>query len=665
MAFPPIPRYPLALDNDFTLFEVFNTSEAPLSTDNDAWAAEISIVPQDREMWGENGFLNLSDELIYYDGVDRDSFNRVIRFKNCLRGMNGHSFFNVAGTIIRGPVVAEQHNQMVLAIIKTEKFIGYNFDPDPVTLDWRIRNLQAQPRIADDFACPEVQFDFDVLSSDTATGTLISYSATITGNYGSAVVSFGDGQVSTTLTGTHLYSVNSRIDPSITVQNGDCQIIQTPIERTEIAAPEPPTPTLPFTVPVPVAPTFPTLIFPSAVLPSLDLLPPPFVDSCLDLSPLNNLPSIFANFFDDFLMSLASIVVPSINFPGVISLQIPSNLVLSVVFPSIPSIPVVVPSGTSIPVTVPPGTSIPFGPVPVFPDIGFDTPPTFAPISFDTPPSIPFGPSPLPSQIDFGPNPLPNPINFGPNPLPTQVPFGPNPLPAQIPFGPNPLPTQINIVGNFTSVISVDWGTPPSIVCTCVVVCPSGSPMAARESMWEDAQANEIEVNYDMGIPSVIQILTPDRPIRIENTIPSVIEVAMPSEVRITGAEYIPQEIRVVAPRRDEMVFTVQVQPTEFAPIQVVGMPSMVSVDFPSQLPLISFDTRTFPSEIRVTGMPHTIQVVHNVPTRIEVDWSEAARAFSFPAIKVEPVEVKFNFDRLGISASDETQCFALIPCKR
>ena len=73
--FPPQPSYPLAIDSDRTLFLVFNTSEAKTVAENSAWEEEIEIEPvagDQREIWADNGFANISGELFYYDAVEKN-----------------------------------------------------------------------------------------------------------------------------------------------------------------------------------------------------------------------------------------------------------------------------------------------------------------------------------------------------------------------------------------------------------------------------------------------------------------------------------------------------------------------------------------------------------------------------------------------------------------
>ena len=142
MTFPPKSSYPRAIDSDYTLFLVYNTTETKLCSDNAAWSQEIEIIPvlaDKPDIWANNGFANIDGELLYYDDVEFNGDGKVNKLKKCARNLGGeHTKFNPRGTWIRSFVVAEHHNQMVDAILQTENFIGYNFDPRRPTLDWKI-----------------------------------------------------------------------------------------------------------------------------------------------------------------------------------------------------------------------------------------------------------------------------------------------------------------------------------------------------------------------------------------------------------------------------------------------------------------------------------------------------------------------------------------------
>ena len=142
MAFPPAPSFPKSIDSDYTLFLVHNTAETKICDENAAWSQEIEIIPvgeNQRELWSDNGFANISGELFYYDSVSKNEYGKVHRLKGCARNLGGEKTkWNKRGTWVRGYVVAEHHNQLVDTVLKMEDFVGINFDERQETLDWRI-----------------------------------------------------------------------------------------------------------------------------------------------------------------------------------------------------------------------------------------------------------------------------------------------------------------------------------------------------------------------------------------------------------------------------------------------------------------------------------------------------------------------------------------------
>jgi len=123
--FPPKVVYPLDYDTDRTLFKVYNTSETVLSANLEAWATTINIIPvelEKNEIWSDNGYVTISGELIYYDAVGKDSNGKINTLLNCIRNLGGQPpQYNLAGTDVRGFVLAEHHNQLARAIVNAEK----------------------------------------------------------------------------------------------------------------------------------------------------------------------------------------------------------------------------------------------------------------------------------------------------------------------------------------------------------------------------------------------------------------------------------------------------------------------------------------------------------------------------------------------------------------
>lgn len=321
MAFPPVPVYPDEIDSDYTLFLVHNTTETKLCQDNPPWSMEIEIIPvaaDENEIWADNGFANIEGELLYYDSVSKNDEGKVYKLRNCARNLSGETTqFNPQGTWIRSFVVAEHHNQMVNAILSTENFIGFNFDERRPTLDWRIRNLEALEVIFDDFNCPDINFTFNIEEDSPVTGKLASYLLEVTGNMNSYRLDFGDGSFTTTdFEGTHRYAINAKVDPVVTITNDQCQIIQTPITRTEPAEPPPQIQEV-FDFPVPEIPPFPDFTFVPCEVPEPDIALPPLITPCLSFEgQIGPIPSVIEG--PNFVSQIVVTGLDGVNIPSVI-----------------------------------------------------------------------------------------------------------------------------------------------------------------------------------------------------------------------------------------------------------------------------------------------------------------------------------------------------------
>ena len=291
--FPPKSVYPNSIDTDYTLFKVYNTSESVLQQNLEAWATNIVIVPvsaDEDEVWNDNGFINISGELIYFDSVSKDPItNKIYQFNNCIRNMGGNPpKYNAAGTDVRGFILAEHHNQLSRSIVNVENFIGYQNNPNKETLDWRIREILATADINDDFGCATANFYYYNTSQDFITGTTIQYTVELVGDDVSFRLEFGDGTFTTTeLTGTHSYPPNAAIDPVLTITSPTCEQVLTAVSR--IGANSEPiiVQQIPvtFDVAIPAIPEFPDFQLNVSVPIEQELQLPPIVFPCLDIGP--------------------------------------------------------------------------------------------------------------------------------------------------------------------------------------------------------------------------------------------------------------------------------------------------------------------------------------------------------------------------------------------
>lgn len=621
--FPPQPVYPQALDTDYTLFLVNNTTESVLVEDNEPWSDEIAITPVpagSAEVWANNGFCTLEGELIYYDAVEKDSNGKVSVLKRCARNLGGKTTkFNSSGTWIRGFVIAEHHNQLVSCILKTEDFIGIDFDDRVETLDYRIRNLRETPSIFDDFSCPDVTFDFQTIENDPASGLLARYSIAIDGSFNSYRLDFGDGAFTTTdQEGTHRYALNSQIDPVVTVTNSKCQIIQTPITRSNPTEPqavvEPPI----FDVPIPEIIDLPPIIIPPITQPDVEINIPPTLFPCIDITPF---PGI------------------SINI-GPMDIQVPS--VVSFTPIDIPSVisftPVDIPDMISV-------ALIEFGPTPSFSPIGF-------------------GPSPVISPIVFGPVPSISPIDID-----VTVTVDATSIPSCIQFCDSP------------SSIAIDWGAPPTVNVAFVQGISTQSVKKRKKSKEEMELELELgdefreffttdedpsfQVEYSsMGIPHEITIVPPDfQDIKLVHDLPTKIDLQLvnfpekielvhnlPTKIELVGMN-IPSIVTVVS----DIPSIITVVSTLPNTIELVGMEKIPSS--------IYLDASGIPDSIKMVGAPQTIELKGPESIKLVLDENvEVPLVYKGP-----PIEMKIEMPKewLGEDGDDgEYPCFRLIPCK-
>ena len=338
----PQPLYPKGYDSDYTLFKVTNTAETSLSANLEAWATTIYVIPTPTgasEIWDDNGFITINGELIYYDDtIKHSTTGKVIAFIDCIRNVGGEKpKFAAAGSIIRGYVVAQHHNQLAKSIANIENYLGSFQNPDTETLDWKIRYLASQNLVGDDVLCPEVVFTFDIKSTDDIIGTTISYNLTITGTYEDYTIFFGDGSSQKDfMTGTHTYAPNQKIDPYVEVKSTYCDAVisnairesGTALESEKVVNTDATTPTS--TTTIPDFPDFTLGIanqwdnqpqIPPIVFPSFDIGPfgPITIPSQISLIQKNPIPS-FITFSN----------IPNIpSFIGIVAAQkIPDSIVI-------------------------------------------------------------------------------------------------------------------------------------------------------------------------------------------------------------------------------------------------------------------------------------------------------------------------------------------------
>lgn len=707
MSFPPLVRYPNEIDDDYSLYLVYNTTESVLSEKNLAWSEEISIVPvTDNEIWANNGFATIEGELLYYDAVGKDVHGKVNKLKKCLRNIGGKKTkTNLEGTWIRGFVVAEHHNQLASVVLNIEDFIGENFTEDEETLDWRIRNLAAQDPIFNDFACPDVVFSFNIISVEN-TGTTAQYQVLTNGLVGSVEVQFGDGITSNLSSGTHLYAPNASIDPVAIVTNDDCQIVQTPINRSRSEEPEVKTKVPPFTIDVPNTPVLPEFVFPSLAIPSIDFNIPPIVLPCLDLSPLTD---VLASFSLDFQFPSIDINVPSVitftpnlDIPSLITfipnLDIPSEIAFiniptfddinisfdfpSIIFPTFAFPDIIFPSINfpsiisfedipNIPTLIefenaPTFSNVEFGDPPTFDDIGFEDAPTFTDIGFEDTPvidDIGFEPAPTFTDIGFESPPTFPDIGFENPPTFSDIGFENPPTFPDIGFENPPTFTDIGFetppafddvqFGTPPTFSPIEYGTPPAFDCIEFCDPPTfadiGFDLPPVFDLIEfDNPPTFSKISFDN--PPMISVDWGSAPV-----LSCVLTCPTPSSMSYRGnnnnysaakRQDFDDEFDSIELQYDMLGFPSQIE---------VIAPKSIPIEFPKEMPKFEFD-------VKVHGIPDVI--VLDAPKSIGLDVSDVKIPLFFdgPPISAE-LKVNWGFDQ--IETEEGTPCFHIVPCRK
>lgn len=616
MAFPPVPVYPDAFDSNYTLYAVHNTTETKLREDNSAWSQEIDIIPVDpdkTDIWPDNGFANIEGELLYYDSVTKNNNSKVIKLKQCSRQLGGNTQFNARGVWIRSYVVAEHHNQLVNGIIKTQDFIGYNFDTRQKTLDWRIRNLQALDIIFDDFDCPDVVFTFNITEDNVVTGKIATYILEITppGSVSNFRLDFGDGNFTTTeISGTHRYAVNARIDPVVTVSNDKCEILQTPIERTNPTEPSPQIEES-FTIPIPEIPNFPDFTFVSCEVPEPDIKLPELIFPCISIEgQIGPLPSVITG--------------PDINM--VSNVTITSNEPVQILHST---------------VTITGGINIP-------PIILIDPP---------VPPTIIIDP-PIPPTIVIVPPQSQIVLELEANELPR----------LEVDWG---APPEMEVALTLAKNVK----TPQRFAVDPNIVSEFGEEFAdlfeASETMkveYETVGIPEEIIIVPPNIPA-IKIETSGIPKRIKI---DCSEVNIPSDIQIHGPKSpIPNSIRLDGSEVPETVDLVY--KGKAIPIEITGMPSMVEIKMEKTIPdtILIEMPQPIPDTILIEhDLPE--KLILEGPASIPLELPEdIVLPVKFPDKMPEiemiyrgaPIEVKVTMDEIISKDADGRNCVMITPC--
>jgi hypothetical protein len=613
MAFPPVPLYPEAIDTDYTLFLVYNTSEARLAENNAPWSQEVDIVPvaSDKpEIWADNGFATIEGELFYYDEVEKNAYGKVTKLKGCSRQLGGENTKqNERGTWVRGFVVAEHHNQLVTGIMKTQNFIGYNFDPRQATLDWRIRNLQELEVVFDDFDCPDVTFTFNITEDSPVTGKVATFSLQISppGTINNFRLDFGDGNFTTTeLDGTHRYAVNARVDPVVTIANDKCEIIQTPTARDNPAEPTPQIAEV-FESWIPEIPPIPDFNCVPCEVPEPDIELPPLVFPCISLEgQIGPLPSVITG--------------PDINLVSNVTITGPDE-------------PVQILHST---VTITGGVNIP--------NIIIIDPPV--------PPTIIVDP-PIPPTIVIVPPQSQITLELDATELPR----------LEVDWG---APPEMEVALTMAKNVK----TPEKFAVDPEIVGQFGEEFA---DLFEASETMKVEYET-VGIPEEIKIIPPDMPkVKFDTKdIPKEIKlkgVEIPKDIKIHGPESpIPNSIKLDGselPEAVDLVYKGKAIPVDVTTTVELKMekeiPQKILVEMPKPIPEKIVLEHDLPRSITLEGpesIPISIPEGLTIPLEMPEDMPPVEMVY-----RGAPIEVKITMDEIINKDADGRQCVMIVPC--
>lgn len=569
--FPPSPVFPEAIDSDETLFLVYNTTETRLATDNEAWSEEMDIVPvaADRpEIWADNGFGNIEGELFYYDTVEKNSDGKVNKLKRIGRNLGGErTSFNKSGTWVRSFVIAEHHNQLVNAIINVEDFVGENFSELEETLDWRIRHLAELGLVFDDYGCPTIDFTFNIIENDATTGILAEYLIEVqsTGQFSGFRLDFGDGSFTTTeLSGQHRYALNTRIDPVVTVTNGNCQLLLTPAERENPT--EPPAPVTPSVeIPIPEDIEFPDFEIVPCEIPPPQLEIPSIILPCTTAEG-TTIPSVIIG---PDLNLVSNVTITGLDFPIIL---------VSHVTIEGPDFPIILVSEISI---GPPIPSIIIIDPPIPSVIIIENETSLIGIDWGMAPQI---------GIDWGAQPkldlevtltqpmqaVRKPIQLDPS-LKSEFGEELGALLADeytIEYEPIGIPDKIMLIAPSKEDLMIHHDLPEKIILEAARDLPKFIPLIAPEGFGKDIKIlgpekalpetieilgiSKITIEHD--IPDSIKLDTIDLPRSLKldvSDLPEYLEVrGMPSIIELRGMDLIPSVIEMIMPERQvEMIY--------------------------------------------------------------------------------------------------------------
>lgn len=187
--------FPAALDSKLTLFEAVNNAETTLKHGLTVLAKYILV--EDASSFPENGILKITSEMgesetIFYGKKIGNQFHLLNRGVDSTK----HGPWD-AGCRVTCPVMADHHNALKDAIIKIQKKVGLNNNPDVDSLSGELRVLEQR------WLSPKT--NFQSYPQDGNAPLTVRFQNFSSGHALKFLWDFGDGTTSVDKNPTHTY----------------------------------------------------------------------------------------------------------------------------------------------------------------------------------------------------------------------------------------------------------------------------------------------------------------------------------------------------------------------------------------------------------------------------------------------------------------------------
>jgi len=177
---------------------------------------------------------------------------------------------------------------------------------------------------------------------------------------------------------------------------------------------------------------------------------------------------------------------------------------------------------------------------------------------------------------------------------------------------------------------------------------PSEIKIIAPVNLPHVQMVHDLPTEIKLRVPKIpdIKIANHDKPIRIEGPIKP-----LPTQIRIKSDVNLPNTIELIA---DNVPKAIKLDASD--------VPLAIRLEMPAYFPSIIFlDASGIPATIQVTGVPKSIELLHNLPSYIPLVVPENLEV---PLVyKGSPIPIQLTMD--NITGENGENCFALVPCGR